>query len=331
MLVRPRRLRENSILRELVSETHLNLSNLIQPYFLAHEPGSQESIQGFTGVYRWGIEKLKRQIASDIERGVQSFLLFGSALPNQKDEKGSHALNKEGLLPDAIRQLKLTFGEKILLFSDVCLCPFTNHGHCGLVQEGRVDNDSSLKTLTEMAITHAEAGVDFVAPSDMMDGRVEAIRRGLDEKGYSSVGILAYTAKYASNYYGPFREALGSSPQKALSDRLKDRATYQMDFRNAGEALRELAEDLKEGADLVMVKPALAYLDIISRVKEQSSVPVVAYSVSAEYEMVKSLVSKGLADEKALVLENLTAIRRAGAHLIVTYHATELAERGWLK
>lgn len=331
MLVRPRRLRENSILRDLVSETHLNLSNLIQPYFLAHEPNSKDSINGFTGVYRWGIEKLKKQIASDIERGVHSFLLFGSALPNQKDEKGSQAVDREGLLPDAIRQLKRSFGERVLLFSDVCLCPFTNHGHCGLVVEGRVDNDSSLKNLTEMAITHADAGVDFVAPSDMMDGRVEAIRKGLDEKGHSNTGILAYTAKYASNYYGPFREALGSSPQTAPSDRLKDRATYQMDFRNSGEALRELAEDLKEGADLVMVKPALAYLDIISKVKQNSSVPVVAYSVSAEYEMVKSLVSKGLADEKALVLENLTAIRRAGAHLIVTYHATELAERGWLK
>ncbi|MFM8269811.1 MAG: porphobilinogen synthase [Pseudomonadota bacterium] len=316
MLVRPRRLRDNSIIRNLVYETHLSLENLIQPYFLTQNSQAQEPIQGFTGVSRWGIEKLKKQVEKDLEKGVKSFLLFGAS--------------NEELLPQAISNLKKTFGDHILLFSDVCLCPYTEQGHCGVVKEGRVDNDDSLSPLAKMALSHAEAGVDFVAPSDMMDGRIGFIRNHLDEKGFTHTGILAYTAKYASSYYGPFREALGSSPKTTDFPRLKDRSTYQMDFRNTQEALRELELDLKEGADMVMVKPALAYLDIIQSFRKESSVPVVAYSVSAEFEMVKSLVAKGMADERAMVIENLTAIRRAGAHLIVTYFATELAEKGWL-
>lgn len=331
MLVRPRRLRENKLIRDLVSETHLSIKNLIQPYFLVEQPNDQQAINGFTGVYRWGLEKLKKQIASDLERGLQSFLLFGSSLENEKDSTGSVAQLPESLLPTAIRELKKTFGESILLFSDVCLCPFTDHGHCGVVQENRVENNSSLEPLSKIALVHAEAGVDFVAPSDMMDGRVLAIRNQLDSRGFFHTGILSYTAKYASNYYGPFREALGSSPKAQLSEKLKDRSTYQMDFRNSTEALRELEEDVKEGADMVMVKPALAYLDVICRLKQDSKVPVVAYSVSAEFEMVKSLVAKGLADEAQLVIENLTAIRRAGADLVVTYHASEVAEKGWFR
>lgn len=316
MLVRPRRLRDNSILRNLIQETNLSIENLIQPYFLAKDPLAKEPIQGFTGVFRWGIESLKKQIEKDLERGLKSFLLFGAS--------------QEELLPQAISNLKKAFGDNLLLFSDVCLCPYTEHGHCGIVKGERVDNDISLEPLAQMALAHAEAGVDFVAPSDMMDGRIGFIRKHLDEKGFTQTGILAYSAKYASSYYGPFREALGSSPKTTDSPRLKDRATYQMDFRNSQEALRELKLDLEEGADMVMVKPALAYLDIIHSFREESMVPVVAYSVSAEFEMVKALVAKGMADERAMVIENLTAIRRAGAHLVVTYFATELAEKGWL-
>lgn len=331
MLSRPRRLRDNSITRELVHETHLSLSHLIQPYFVTQNLQAQDPIQGFTGVYRWGIEKLKKQIESDIEKGLKSFLLFGSAETHEKDSTASIAQNPNSLLPESIRQLKSSFGDQVLLFSDVCLCPFTDHGHCGVVKEGRVENDDSLEPLAKIALAHAEAGVDFVAPSDMMDGRVAAIRNKLDSAGFANTGILAYSAKYASSYYGPFREALGSTPQKTVGERLKDRSTYQMDFRNSTEALRELQEDIREGADLVMVKPALPYLDIISSFRKNSTVPVVAYSVSAEFEMVKALVAKGMANERQMVIENLTAIRRAGAHLIATYHATELAQKGWLR
>ena len=331
MLSRPRRLREHAVVRDLIHETHLSLAHLIQPYFLSSESRAQEPISGFTGVYRWGIEALKKRISADLERGVKSFLLFGAAPANEKDAQGSLAQNPESLLPKSIRNLKRTFGDQVVLFSDVCLCPFTDHGHCGVVSEGRVENDYSVRLLSQMALVHAQAGVDFVAPSDMMDGRVAAIRNQLDANGLSHTGILAYSAKYASSYYGPFREALGSSPQKPNHERLRDRSTYQMDFRNSSEALREVQADIQEGADMVMVKPALPYLDIISAFRAQSNVPVVAYSVSAEFEMVKSLAAKGMADERLMVIENLTAIRRAGAHLVVTYHATEIAEKGWLR
>lgn len=331
MLIRPRRLRDNSIIRDLICETQFDLNQLIQPYFLTSALTAQEAIPGFSGVYRWGIDSLKKQLERDLDRGLKSFLLFGAAEKHEKNAEGSHSENPEGLLPRAIRELKKTFRDNLILFSDVCLCPYTDHGHCGWIKQGRVDNDRTLDQLARMALVHAEAGVDFVAPSDMMDGRVAAIRSLLDQKDFVNTGILAYTAKYASSYYGPFREALGSTPQKIQETRLKDRATYQMDYRNSKEALRELQADLQEGADMVMVKPALPYLDIISQVREHSNVPVVAYSVSAEYEMVKSLAEKGMADESAMAIENLTAIKRAGAHLIVTYFASELAEKGWLK
>lgn len=331
MLKRPRRLRGSSLIRNLVHETDLSLDRLIQPYFLNPSKNNQEPIKGFSGVYRWGIEALKRQVEKDVERGLRSFLLFGSPPPDEKSPIASGASDPQGLLPSAISELKKIFQDQILLFSDVCLCPYTDHGHCGLVRESRVDNDSSLEVLSKMALVHAEAGVDFVAPSDMMDGRVAAIRIKLDEQGFESTGILAYTAKYASSYYGPFREALGSTPKKVAEPQLQDRATYQMDFRNSTEALRELQMDIEEGADMIMVKPALPYLDIIKSLRSHSTVPVVAYSVSAEFEMVKALVAKGMADERLMAIENLTAIRRAGAQLIVTYFATELAEKGWLK
>ncbi len=323
---RPRRLRSKGAVRELVHETALLKSKLIQPYFLAEGATTQEAISGFTGISRFGEELLLKQIERDLKNGVSSFLLFGQAL--KKDERGSEGVSDKSLIARALRKIRSTFGKEPLLFTDVCLCPYTSHGHCGLIRNGEVDNDSSLDPLAQMAIRHAEAGADFVAPSDMMDGRIGVMREKLDLAGFAKTGILAYTAKYASNYYGPFREALDSSPS---GDAGSDRSTYQMDFRNATDAERELILDIEEGADMVMVKPALAYLDIIAKFKEKSTVPVVAYSVSGEYEMVKQLAKAGLADEKKLACENLTAIFRAGAHAVITYFASVGAEKGWFK
>jgi porphobilinogen synthase len=320
-MLRPRRLRSSEKLREMIHEVDLSLSQLIQPYFLAADKKAQEPITGFSNVYRWGVDSLSKKIESDLERGIHGFLLFGGA--TDKDEMGSGSGDPQALIPQALRTLRARFGKSILLFSDVCLCPYTSHGHCGVLEGDEIHNDASLTPLAKMALIHAEAGADFVAPSDMMDGRIGFIRETLDASGKENVGILAYTAKYASSYYGPFREALDSAPKG-------DRATYQMDFRNRTEALRELELDLNEGADLVMVKPALAYLDVIRAFKEISTVPVVAYSVSGEYEMVKALVAKGMADERKMTVENLTAIRRAGANIIITYSASEIAEKGWL-
>jgi len=323
MIERPRRLRQSPALRSLLRETNLRVDQLVQPYFLAESPRAQEPITGFTEVYRWGVDSLSGQIEKNLKHGIKGFLFFGST--TKKDEVGSGAYDEKGLLPEAIRVIKQRFGSQAVLFTDVCLCPYTNHGHCGVIEGNKVVNDASLPLLADMALAHARAGADFVAPSDMMDGRVGAIRQRLDEQGFQDTGILAYTAKYASAYYGPFREALASAPQGT------DRATYQMDFANTGEALRELRLDISEGADMVMVKPALPYLDIISKLSEASDIPVAAYSVSGEYEMVKALVAKGMADEKKMILENLFAIRRAGAQLILTYHASQVSEQRWLE
>jgi porphobilinogen synthase len=336
MKIRPRRLRQNAHLRELVSEVDLSVSHLIQPYFLGSSPNAKDPIKGFSEVYRWGEDSLSKKIESDLDRGVKSFLLFGSSPESEKNERGSAAYAENGNTPRALRALKKRFGNSLLLFTDVCLCPFTSHGHCGVTDEKLVLNDESLEPLAQMALCHAEAGADFVAPSDMMDGRIGFIRSALDAQGFTSTGILSYTAKYSSAYYGPFREALGSSPKSEVSSALpralpSDRSTYQMDFRNRTEALRELELDLNEGADMVMVKPALAYLDIIREFKEKSPVPVVAYSVSGEYEMVKALAGIGMADEQKLAIENLTAIKRAGADIIITYYTSTIAEKGWLQ
>ncbi len=323
VMVRPRRLRNNSQIRKMVAETRLSLDSLVYPLFLVEDAKAQQPIPGFTHIYRWGIEGASKQIERGIESGVKSFLLF--AYTQEKDAVGTSGFRAGNLLATAIEKIRKQFGSEVVLFSDVCLCPFTDAGHCGVFESGKVSNDASLPHLAEMALSHAQAGVDFVAPSDMMDGRVGAIRHHLDRQGMGEVGILSYTAKYASSYYGPFREALQSSPQGG-----GDRSGYQMDFRNSREALRELELDLNEGADIVMVKPALAYLDIISKFKEQSSVPVAAYSVSAEYEMVKQLAKSGMVEESKMVIENLTSIARAGASLIFTYHALDVAEKRWL-
>lgn len=322
-LIRPRRLRRNGLVRELVAERQLSLSQLIQPYFLTEKKIDREPIHGFTEVYRWSVDALSNRIEKDIEHGVKSFLFFGAA--EMKHADGAGAWDDSGIVPQALTALKKRFGNSAQLFTDVCLCPYTSHGHCGVWNNGDVENDPSLDLLAKMAVVHVQAGADWVAPSDMMDGRVGHIRQVLDRSGFQNAGILAYTAKYASSYYGPFREALDSSPQSG------DRSSYQMDFRNTRDADRELALDLEEGADMVMVKPALAYLDIISRYHQMSNVPVAAYSVSGEYEMVKQMARAGLADERRLATENLTAIARAGAQVIITYFASPAAEQGWLK
>lgn len=318
---RPRRLRRNELIREMVCGVRLTLSSLVQPYFLLKQSQRTETIAGFSNVSRMGVDPLSKKMEADVERGLKSFLLFASS--EEKDREGRNAYRPDAVLPETVRVLRTRFGSSILLLSDVCLCPYTDHGHCGVLRE-EIENDISLEPLTKMALVHAQAGVDLVAPSDMMDGRVGAIRKTLDDNGFMSTGILSYTAKYASNYYGPFREALGCTPK------FTSRASYQMDYRNQEEALRELDLDLREGADAVMVKPALAYLDVIALMKAHSSVPVAAYSVSGEYQMAKLLSESGMASERELVIENLTAIRRAGAQIIVTYSASECAEKGWV-
>jgi porphobilinogen synthase len=324
LLERPRRLRSTDAVRNLVAEVSLRLDHLIQPYFSTARSIESEPIPGFSGVCRWGSDALVRRVEKDLERGVRSFLLFGAA--ETKDLTGSESLSPESAVPKTLRRLRQEFGSVPALYTDVCLCPYTSHGHCGVWNNGQVDNDTTLSLLSQMALVHAEAGADFVAPSDMMDGRVAAIRGVLDGAGKNGVGVLAYTAKYASNYYGPFRQALDCSPEAG-----SDRRGYQMDFRNRREAEREVRLDIHEGADMLMVKPALAYLDILSDFRKMSDLPVIAYSVSGEYQMVKLMAKEGLADERLLALENLFAIRRAGASGIITYFASEAAEQGWLR
>jgi porphobilinogen synthase len=321
---RPRRLRAHTSVRDLVGETQISLTQLIQPYFVTPRAVESEPIAGFGDVVRWGEDALLRRIEKDLESGLKHFLLFGQA--SEKDARGSESLDAESSVPRALRRIRSSFGNAPVLFTDVCLCPFTSHGHCGVWDGKNVSNDSSVALLAQSALVHAQSGADFVAPSDMMDGRVGAIRELLDKSGFEGTGILAYTAKYASSYYGPFRAALDSAPEAG-----SDRSGYQMDFRNQRDAMRELRLDISEGADMVMVKPALAYLDIISAFKQNSDVPVVAYSVSGEYQQVKLMAQAGLADERRLALENLTAIRRAGASAIITYFASSIAEKGWLR
>ena len=325
MPIRPRRLRRSASIRGLVAETRLDRGALIQPYFVHGGSKPEEPIPSFFGIARWSIDALSKRIERDLQNGLSTFLLFAKA--EHKDATGSEAAKTTSVMARALRALKEGFGSDATLLSDVCLCPYTTHGHCGIVRGRDIDNDGTLPLLAEQAVAFAQAGADFVAPSDMMDGRVGALRSALDHAGLGDRGILSYTAKYASSYYGPFREALESAPQEGPSDR----TSYQMDASNRREALRELALDVAEGADMVMVKPALAYLDILAAFREASPVPVVAYSVSGEYALVETLAKAGLADRAALAVENLTAIRRAGANAIITYFASEAAEKGWIR
>ena len=313
---RPRRLRQNETLRRLVRETHLRLEDLIQPLFVVHGRGVRQEISSMPGCFHLSVDELAKEAKEVAAMGIPGIILFG--LPAAKDAVGSEAYAEDGIIQQAVRAVKDTVSD-LLVITDVCLCEYTSHGHCGVVERGQVKNDPTLELLARTALSHAEAGADLVAPSDMMDGRVAAIREALDEEGFEEIPIMAYSAKYASAYYGPFREAAASAPQ------FGDRRSYQMDPANGDEALREVGLDLEEGADIVMVKPALPYLDILWRVKQEFGGPVAAYHVSGEYAMLKAAGRLGWIDEERVLMEALTCIKRAGADLILTYSAKEAA------
>jgi porphobilinogen synthase len=323
--IRPRRLREKPLVRNLVRETALAVGDLMYPLFVVHGRGVREPIGSMPGQSRLSVDELVKECKDVAGMGIPAVLLFG--LPADKDPRGSEAYADDGIVQQAVRAVKDTVPD-LLVVTDVCLCEYTSHGHCGVVEDGSVRNDPTVELLARTAVSQAEAGADMVAPSDMMDGRVGAIREALDEASFAETPIMAYSAKYASAFYGPFREAADNTPQ------FGDRRSYQMDPGNAQEAMREIALDLDEGADIVMVKPALPYLDVIARARMEFAVPLAAYSVSGEYAMIRAAGQLGWLDEERAVLEALTSIRRAGADIIITYFAREAArllERGALR
>ncbi|REK75916.1 porphobilinogen synthase [Paenibacillus paeoniae] len=325
-IVRHRRLRRTGGLRSMVRETVLSADDFIYPLFVTHGKEVKEEIPSMPGVYHLSMDLLEAEIREIAALGIKSVLLFG--VPDYKDAHGSSAYDPNGIVQEAIRAVK-GWAPELVVVADTCLCQFTDHGHCGIVHQDKatgvavVDNDQSLELLVRTAVSQAEAGADVIAPSNMMDGFVHAIRAGLDEAGYSDIAILSYSVKYASAFYGPFRDAAHSAPQ------FGDRKTYQMDPANSREALREAESDVAEGADMLMVKPALSYLDIVKTLKEQFDLPVVAYNVSAEYSMVKAAAANGWVDERSIVLEKLISMKRAGADMIITYHAKDAVR--WLK
>jgi porphobilinogen synthase len=316
LLFRPRRLRRTEALRRMVRETILRPEDFIYPMFAVPGKGVRQEVPSMPGVCRLSVENLVKEAREAAGLGVPAVLLFG--LPEKKDETGSEAASPKAAVPQAVRRLKKEV-PNLVVITDVCLCGYTSHGHCGLISKGEVDNDATLELLAQVALSHAEAGADLVAPSDMMDGRVGAIREALDERGFEMVPILSYAVKYASSFYGPFRDAAESAPA------FGDRRSYQMDPANLREALREAALDVEEGADILMVKPALPYLDVISQLAGEFDLPLAAYQVSGEYAMIKAAAANGWLDETAVMLESLTAIKRAGADLILTYFAKQAA------
>ncbi len=319
MVLRPRRLRQSESTRRMVRETHLTIQDLIYPLFVMEGEQQKVEVSSMPGCYRYSLDELLREIEDAQAVGIGAIALFPLIPDAQKDPQATESLNPAGLIPRAVRAIKQTFPDLVVI-TDVALDPYSSMGHDGLVDEkGRILNDPTVEILAKMAVMQAEAGADWVAPSDMMDGRIGAIRKALDGAGYGDVCILAYSAKYASAYYGPFRDALESAP------RFGDKKTYQMDPANALEALKEVLLDIEEGADMVMVKPALAYLDIIHRIRAETLLPVAAYNVSGEYAMIKAAAARGWIDEKAVMLETLASIKRAGADLILTYFAKEAA------
>lgn len=323
--IRPRRLRRTPAIRDLVGETTVEASRLIMPHFVTPESRGTEPIPSMPGINQVGIEPLVADVERDLALGIRSVLLFGHPETGGKTPTGSAAAAANGAVQQAVRELKARFGDALIVMTDVCLCAYTDHGHCGvLTDDGRIDNDPSLAALVDAALSHADAGADVVAPSDMMDGRVAAIRDALDARGFEETILLSYAVKYASAYYGPFRDAADSTPASG------DRKSYQMDPRNVREALVEAALDEDEGADMLMVKPALPYLDVIRAVRERTDLPLAAYNVSGEYSAVKAAAANGWLDEAAIVRENLLAIRRAGADQIITYHARDALAGGWL-
>ena len=316
LLFRPRRLRRREPLRNMVRETHLRPEDFIYPMFVAPGKGVRVEVPSMPGVFRLSVDNLVQEARELVRLGLPAVLLFG--LPQKKDDTGSEAASPRGTVQQAVRGLKKETPELVVI-TDVCLCGYTSHGHCGLIHQGEVDNDASLEVLAQVAVSHAEAGADIVAPSDMMDGRIAAIREALDERGFEMTPILSYAVKYASSFYGPFRDAAESAPA------FGDRRAYQMDPANVREALREAALDVEEGADILMVKPALPYLDIIAHLRREFDLPLAAYQVSGEYAMIKAAAKQGWLNEDAVMLESLLAIKRAGADLILTYFAKQAA------
>lgn len=317
---RPRRLRVNEGMRKLVRETDISVNDLVYPLFVVEGEGIKAEIPSMPGVYHLSIDNFLKELEEVQNAEIPAVLLFG--VPESKDEIGSGAFVSSGIIQRALCEAKKMFPD-MLLIADVCLCEYTSHGHCGVVRDGKIINDESVELIVKTALSYAEAGADIIAPSDMMDGRVGAIREALDKNGFEDKAIMAYSAKYSSAFYGPFRDAAHSKPV------FGDRKTYQMDYANIKEAVREVELDILEGADIVMVKPAMAYLDVINQVSLRFDAPIAAYNVSGEYSMIKAAAINGWIDEKAAVLESITAIKRAGAKIIITYHAKQIAQ--WLK
>ena len=321
---RPRRLRTTERLRALVRESRVSAEQLVMPHFVLPTDRAEDPVESMPGISRYGVKNLVERVLADADLGIRAVLLFGTPEDGKKDERGTPASSPSSAVAQAVEALKQRAGDEIVVITDVCLCAYTSHGHCGVLRDGKVINDETLPLLKDIALAHAGAGADVVAPSDMMDGRVAAIRKGLDEANYEDVGILSYAAKYASAYYGPFRDAAESTPSTG------DRKAYQMDPANVREAIREAHLDEQEGADMLMVKPALAYLDVIRAVRQETRLPLATYNVSGEYSAVKAAAARGWLDEATVVRENLVGMTRAGADLIITYHSREALERGWL-
>lgn len=322
MLIRPRRLRKSPILRELVAETRLSKDMFIYPYFVVPGNNVVHGIDAMPGVSHFSVDTLLKDVEKSLSLGINKVLLFG--VGEKKIEDASSSYDKHSVVANAVRELKKEFADDLYVVTDVCTCAYTTHGHCGILQHDYVQNDKTVDVLARMALTHAEAGADMVAPSDMMDGRIVGIREKLDKNNLENTAIMSYSIKFASAYYGPFREAADSAPGKG------DRKAYQMDFRNPREAMRESKLDEQEGADILMVKPALAYLDVIKGLRESTDLPVACYNVSGEYAMVKAAGAKGWIDEQKVIMENMYAFNRAGASIIITYHAREIMEKSWI-
>ena len=319
-MIRRRRLRSSEYMRALVRETSVSVSDLIYPLFVVEGKDQKNAIPSMPNIYQYSIDRLDEELDRISQAGIKGVLLFG--IPEHKDEVGSEAYNEHGIIQEAIRYIKKVFPELVVI-ADICLCEYTSHGHCGLIHDGIILNDETLPLLAKTAVTCAQAGADMVAPSNMMDGHVAAIRAALDEAGLAGTPIMAYSAKMASGYYGPFRDAAHSAPG------FGDRKTYQMDYHNPREAIRDIQDDIDEGADIIIVKPALAFLDILKTASMRTDMPLAAYNVSGEYSMVKAAALNGWIDEKKIVMENLIGMKRAGAHMIITYHALDAA--AWIK
>jgi len=322
MLQRPRRLRKNPLVREMVAETRLSKDMFIYPYFIVPGNNVKHAIDAMPGINHFSEDTLLKDVEKGLELGVNKIMLFG--VGDEKSDNAASAYHDHSLVPSAVRLLKKNFGADLYIVTDVCVCSYTTHGHCGILENDYVQNDATVEVITKMGLTHAQAGADMLAPSDMMDGRVGALRSVLDGGGFVNTAIMSHATKFASAYYGPFREAADCAPSKG------DRKAYQMDFRNPNEALREAMLDEAEGADVLMVKPALAYLDIIHKLKQETDLPIACYNVSGEYSMIKAAAEKGWIDEQKVVMETMHAFARAGASIITTYHIRDIVENNWM-